>query len=508
MTGIAGFFNVKELGYQLPIALLVLGGVFVLMGDAFAKGRDRKWLMWLATATTVATMASALLIWSRLDAHGGRVPIFSGMLVADRFSTFLVMVLSAGAALTLLLSSDYLKEHAVDFGEFYSLVLFATAGMVILVMASDLVTIFLGIETMSVAVYVMTGSIRRSRRSAEAALKYFLTGAFATGFLVYGIALVYGAAGTTNLAAIALAGGTLASQPLFIVGEMLLIGAFCFKIAAVPFHMWAPDAYEGAPTPVTAFMAAGVKAAAFAAMLRLFLTAFGGDVLPFGRMGWATILGIIAAVTMTVGNLAALKQDNVKRMLAYSSISHAGYLLVGLVAAGVGGAATRHAAVSSTLFYLLAYTFTTVGAFGVVAWLGRKNDERLMVDDWAGLAARHPLAAFSMTLFLLSLGGMPPLAGFFGKFYIFRAAMDTPGDQLTWLVVIAALNSVVSIYYYLRLVVAMYFRDPTRECRPLGGTAITLSLTLAALFVIEMGLLPGRWLDWAAKAAQSLVGAP
>jgi len=314
--------------------------------------------------------------------------------------------------------------------------------------------------------------------------------------------------GTTSLAGIRAAAAGVSSQPLFLIGELMLIVALGFKVAAVPFHMWAPDAYEGAPTPVTAFMAAGVKAAGFTAVLRLFLTAFGGDVLPFGRMGWGSILAVLAAATMTLGNIAALRQENVKRLLAYSSIAHAGYLLIGVVAAGVGAADTARPALG---FYLLAYTFTTIGAFGVVAWIGSRNDERLLVDDWAGLAARHPGAALGMTVFLLSLGGMPPTAGFFGKFYVFRAAMQTYDDQLLWLVVVGVLNSVVSVAYYLRIVMAMYFREPTRELAPLGRPAVALNLALVvcALFVLEMGLLPGYWLSLAGSSVMSeLTGLP
>jgi NADH-quinone oxidoreductase subunit N len=506
IEGLGGGFQPKALAYQLPLLLLVLGGVAVLLFDAFAKGASRRWLMYVAAATCVGALAGAIAIWDRLGVHHGVISMYGGMLIADRYSTFFIIVFIAAAFLTLLLSSDFLREHAVEFGEYYALVLLSTAGMVMLAMAGDLVTVFLGIETMSVGVYVLTGSFRKSKRSTEAALKYFMTGAFATGFLFYGIALVYGMAGTTNLHEIAKASTELSSRPAFLFGEFMLIVAFGFKIAAVPFHMWAPDAYEGAPTPVTAFMSAGVKAAAFAAMLRIFLISFGGTILPFGRMGWGSTLGVIAAITMTLGNVAALRQENVKRLLAYSSISHAGYLLIGLVAAGVGEGAAQGAAVSAMLYYLLAYTFTTVGAFGVIAWLGSRGDERLMIDDWAGLASRYPGAALAMTIFMLSLGGMPPMAGFFGKFYVFRAAMQSHNDQLLWLVVVAVLNSVVSIFYYLRIVMAMYFREPAREPKPLRSVPVGVALVVAALFVVEMGVLPSKWLTLATKSALSLIG--
>jgi NADH-quinone oxidoreductase subunit N len=270
--------------------------------------------------------------------------------------------------------------------------------------------------------------------------------------------------------------------------------------------MWAPDAYEGAPTPVTGYMAAAVKAAGVAGVLRLFLTAFGGDVLPFGRLGWTSIFAVLAVLTMTVGNVAALRQENVKRLLAYSSIAHAGYLMIGIVAAGMGSEVD--VARPAILYYLLAYTFTTLGAFGVLAWIGRKGDERLLVDDWAGLAARHPAAALAMTIFLLSLGGIPPTAGFFGKFYVFRAAM-TQDSQLLWLVVAGVINSVISIYYYLRIVMAMYFREPAREHAPLRSASIAVALTTCAVLVLAMGLLPGSWLGIARSSVMlALPGQP
>jgi NADH-quinone oxidoreductase subunit N len=265
-------------------------------------------------------------------------------------------------------------------------------------------------------------------------------------------------------------------------------------VAAAPFHMCAPDAYEGAPTPVTAFMAAAVKAAAFTAVLRVFLTALDVPELRNGTMSWVYVLSGLAILTMTVGNVAALRQENIKRLLAYSSVAHAGYLLVGVVAAGTVGAEGR----AAVLYYLLAYTFTTIGAFGMVAWIGRRGDERLLLDDWSGLASRHPAAALAMTVFLLSLGGIPPTAGFFGKFYIFKAALGNP--ELLPLVIIAVLNSVVSIYYYLRVVMAMYFREPTREPAPLHSASAVVALVVAVFFVLQMGLQPGRYLEYAAKS--------
>jgi NADH-quinone oxidoreductase subunit N len=312
--------------------------------------------------------------------------------------------------------------------------------------------LLIGIETMSLAAYALVACRYGSGRGAEGALKYFLMGALATGFFVYGMALVYGTTGgELSFAGIASRASVAGNNPLFIIGVCLLLAALLFKVGAVPFHMWLPDAYEGAPTPVTGYMAAGIKAAAFAALLRLFGSAFAAPEVALGHAGWSRLLGLVAFATMTLGNLAAIRQDSVKRMLAYSSIAHAGYLLVGMAAVGFGIADARPALV----FYLAAYACTTLGAFTVAGWVGSKNDECPAVDDWAGLARRRPALALVMTLFLLSLAGVPPTGGFFAKFYLFRAAVERP--ELIWLVVAGVLNSVISVYYYLRIVVAMYF---------------------------------------------------
>jgi NADH-quinone oxidoreductase subunit N len=356
--------------------------------------------------------------------------------------------------------------------------------------ASNLITVFLGIETMSIGVYVMVAMRRRSRRGNEAAMKYFLIGAFATGFLMYGMALLYGASGTLSLVRMQGALANTANPGLVIAGAFLLGVAFGFKVAAVPFHMWAPDAYEGAPTPVTAFMAAGVKAAAVAAMIRIFGVALGGDVLPFGALGWASPMVVIAAVTITIGNIGAIRQENVKRMLAYSSISHGGVLMVGLCALGLGSPTGLPAIV----YYLIGYSLATLGAFAIVAYVGSKGRERLLVDDWAGLAAQHPAAALAMVVCLLSFGGMPPTAGFLGKFYIFKSAMDVYDGQLLWLVIVGVVNSAISIYYYLRIVTAMYFREANTPFTVTRSAGLTFVMALMAILVIVVGIMPGWWL--------------
>jgi NADH-quinone oxidoreductase subunit N len=275
-----------------------------------------------------------------------------------------------------------------------------------------------------------------------------------------------------------------------IAGSFLLVVAFGFKVAAVPFHMWAPDAYEGAPTPVTAFMAAAVKAAAIAAMIRVFGVALGGDVLPFGTLGWVSPLVVIAGITITIGNITAVRQDNIKRMLAYSSISHAGVLLVGLSSLGLGSSSAQ----SALVYYLIAYSATTMGAFAVVAYVGSKSRERLLVDDWAGLATDHPAAALAMTVCLLSLGGVPPTGGFFGKFYIFKSAMDVYNGQLLWVVILGVINSAISIYYYLRIVTAMYFREPSQPFTPTRSPGLVFVIAIIPIIILELGIMPGWWL--------------
>ena len=481
----------SQLFYQAPLLVCVVGAALMLVAEAFSRTASKRWVQKLSILISLVGLFVTYVVWQDVAANGSRI-LFDGMLVADKLGLFLTFIFFATALLITLISAEFFEEHAVLYGELYPLILFTTAGMIMVATAGDLVILLLGIETMSIGAYVLTGSFRRAKRSTEAAMKYFLTGAFASAFLVYGIALVYGATGTTNLVEIQKA-ATTQTGALLVVGQFFLVVAVGFKIAAVPFHMWAPDAYEGAPTPVTAFMAAGIKAAGVVAIVRLFLVAFGGDVMPYGRVGWTSIFSVLAVLTMTLGNLAALRQENVKRMLAYSSIAHAGYLLIGVVASPM-----TPDAVPALLFYLAAYTFTTIGTFGVVAWIGRKGDERTLVDDWAGLGAKHPAAALAMTVFLLSLAGFPPTAGFFGKFYVFKAAMEN--DQLLWLVVAAIGNSLISVFYYLRLLVAMYFREPGREFTPLRSSTLTIGLVLCAIAVLGMGLFPSTWLGLAQAA--------
>jgi NADH-quinone oxidoreductase subunit N len=476
--------------------LLVALGCVLIIAETFVRGTSRAGLAWLGVAACVGALALLVAQWPDAATPASH---FNGMLVVDRMSLYLDAAFALAALLTLLFAPSYLKEQGFEFGEFYALVLFGAAGMMMVVHATHFVSLLIGIETMSIAAYVLTGSWRRSLRSAEGAIKYFLMGAFATGFLVYGMAMVYGTTGgALGYGEIAGKVASASKTPLFYLGEYFILIALAFKVAAVPFHMWAPDTYEGAPTPVTGFMAAGVKAAAFGGIVRLMSEAFSSPLLVFDNTGWASILSVLAALTMTIGNLAALRQENIKRLLAYSSIAHAGYLLIGVVAAGLGVPSAKPA----VLFYLLGYTFTTLGAFGVVSWIGNRKDERLLVDDWAGVGAARPAVALAMTIFLLSLGGVPPTGGFFGKFYLFKAAMESP--QLTWLVVVGVLNSVVSIYYYLRIVVAMYFKDAARPLAPTDATSVRVGLLITAIAVVLLGVFPGTFVDWAAPAVIAL----
>ena len=477
-----------DLIYAAPFLVLALSGILLVLAEAFFVGRDRTALVALTVAGGLATIAVSVGLYRHMGPNSARL-LFSEMLVADRTGYVLCALFGGVAALCALLAPSHQRAHGWVIGEYYGILLLAASGMVLLAMAANLATLFLGVETMSIGVYVMTALRRRSRRGNEAAMKYFLMGAFSTAFLLYGMALVYGAVGTTSLVAIQgrLVSGNLG---LLTVGMFLMIAAFAFKVAAVPFHMWAPDAYEGAPTPVTAFMAAAVKAAAVAAMMRLFAQFMGGDRLPYGVLGWASPLVVLAAITITVGNIAAIRQDNIKRMLAYSSISHGGILLVGLCAIGLGSPTGK----SALIYYLIAYSLTTIGAFAVVAFVGNRQNERLDIDDWAGLGARHPAAALAMTVCLLSLGGLPPTGGFFAKFYVFKSAMDAQDQQLLWLTAIGVVNSAISIFYYLRIVTAMYFKDARTEIVPTKAASLAFVMAVCPLLLIEMGIFPGWWL--------------
>ena len=427
----------------LPALIVAATAMLVMAADLVIHGPDRDALAVLGMLGLAASAAAAIWLWAAGGPPGG----FQDTLRADRYALFFAVLIAAGSLLTLLMSIDFLREQPIAAGEYHTLVLLSTSGMIFLAAANDLIVLFLALEIMSVAVYVLAGLLRREVRSTEAALKYVLLGAFATGFLLYGIAFFYGATGSTRLDVIAQAVARDGLRPFTVLGIALVLVGLGFKVALIPFHVWTPDVYEGAPTAVSAFMAVGVKVAAFAALARVFMAAL-GDV----AASWAGLLWVLAALTMTVGNVTAVMQRSVKRMLAYSSIAHAGYALVGVVAATRDGGA-------ALLFYLATYVFMTLGAFAVLIALGRRGEPNEDLADWAGVGFRHPVLGLSMAVFMLSLAGIPPTAGFAGKFYLFSAAVDA---GYVGLAVVGVLNSLVSVYYYLGVLVSMYMAEGTR----------------------------------------------
>jgi NADH-quinone oxidoreductase subunit N len=475
-----------ELGALVPTLIILGAGVLVLILDLLPPRGSKQHLGGVALAGIVAALLASLAQWGR----GARA--FRDMVLLDDYALFLHVVICYAAALAVLLSIDYLRRNGIESGEYYALVLLSTSGMLLLASAGDLLVVFLGIELMSLPLYVLAGLFKTRLAAGEASLKYFLLGAFATAFLLYGIALIYGATGATNLDRIAAAAAGRPVDLLVTVALGLLLVGLGFKISAVPFHMWAPDVYEGAPTSITALIATGSKAAAFGALIRVLMVA-----LKAAQPDWTVLLWGVAAVTMTVGNVVAIAQSNLKRMLAYSSVAHVGYMLVGLVAGGVPGA-------GAVLYYLLAYTFTTAGAFGAILMMERDGEEEAVdVRDYAGLARRHPLLAATLTLYLLSLVGIPPLAGFVGKFYLFGSAVRA---GYLWLTVVAVLNSAIAAYYYLRVIVYMYMREPDAAGARLAPTfAGGLALAIAAAGIVVLGLAPGPFIDLAQAAVAPLM---
>ncbi len=489
-------FDWSTISVVVPEIVVLVTALLVMVVDLWLPKDRKSPLAWLGLAGVLLAAGISYYMWD------GITRSLHGMLVADGYALFLNLVILAVAGLAILLSLDYAGRKGIAQGEFYTLLLLSSAGMMLMAAATDLMTIFLALEILSIALYVLVGLNRAKRRSAEAALKYLLLGAFASGFLLYGMALIYGQAGTTSLAGVrAYATGLGDSAPaLLTVGMGLMIVGFGFKLALVPFQMWAPDVYEGAPTPVTAFMSVGAKVAGFAALGRVVLVALGNL-----QGAWVWVLAVLAAVTMTVGNLAALRQTNLKRMLAYSSIAHAGYVLVGVAAGSELGT-------SGVLFYLFAYAFMNVAAFAVIIAVGRLRDapgDGEPLEAFAGLAARKPGLAIAMALSLLSLAGVPPLAGFLGKLAVFSAAVQA---DLTWLAIAGVVNSVVSAYYYLRVVGTMV-RENAPTLSPdeqKTGSPICLALQagigLASLAIVVLGIWPAPLMNLARTAASALLG--
>jgi NADH-quinone oxidoreductase subunit N len=480
-----------------PLAVVGVGALLLMLAEALSKRGGG-----LAIGAAIVLLTGAVFsggLWligvENLPDSASLAP----WLIVDRFTLFFDMILCIGGALAALLAGGYLPEHRLERGEFYALILFATFGAMTLAAAGDALTLFLGLETMSIGSYALTAFRRASPRSAEGALKYFLLGSFAAAVLLYGFALLYGATGHTDLAGLGAAAKTgAANNPMLLLGAALVLVGIVFKVSAVPFHAWTPDAYEGAPTPATTFMAVAVKAGAFAMLLRVLLLSFGSDTWTSWAGGWPPVVATLAALTMTVANLIAGRQESVKRMLAYSSIAHAGYALVGVTAmmrdpVKAGG---------SVLFYLLAYAVSTAGAFGTLILCGSRGREAVSYEDLSGLGKRHPAAALAFSVFLVSLAGIPPTAGFFGKWLVFRAAID---EGLYALAILAFVNSVLGAYYYLRVLVYMYMREPAAGAPvavPMRSGYVNAALIVSAVLVLVLGLAPSPYVDMAIQAAK------
>lgn len=469
----------------LPEIILTLAGTLIMILEGMRGPNESKVVTGLTFGALIAALFGAVI------ANSSPGFAFHNMLIVDGFGTFFRVLVIGVGLLAFLTCGSYLRREKADSGEFYGLLLFSIVGQCVMATANDLMLIFIGLEISSIATYIMAGYLREDRRNNEAALKYFLLGSFATAFFLYGIAWIYGITGSTNLLEI----GRLLATPSVSI-SMSLAGAsaalmfvgFAFKISAAPFQIWAPDVYQGAPSPVAAFMSAGPKAAAFAILLRVFMTAFA----PLAPR-WEPIFWICALLTMTIGNFAALVQNNIKRLLAYSSIAHAGYILVAVTA-------NNQVGVQAAMFYLASYAFMNLGAFAVVTHFAGRSERYLRVDDMAGLGYRRPLMAGMFTFFLLSLIGVPVTGGFFGKFYVFKAALDA---NLVWLTVLGLLNSAVAAYYYLRIIVVMYMKEPGEAMDSLqpAGLGIRTALWASTVGTFILGVFPGFVLNFAGRSA-------
>jgi NADH-quinone oxidoreductase subunit N len=469
----------------LPEITLVVFGTLLMILEGLAGESHRRNLAGLTMLALVAALAATWAAWTDPG------PAFQGMILVDGFGTFFRVLVIVVGMLAVLCSGAYLNREKADSGEYYALIVFSLAGQSIMATANELIMVFIGLEISSIATYVLAGYLRDDKRNNEAAIKYFLLGSFATAFLLYGVAWVYGVTGTTNLEGIR----TFFSNPdsqysMLLAGASaaLMFVGFAFKVSAAPFQVWAPDVYQGAPAPVTMFMSAGPKAAAFAVFLRVYMTAYGGMAERWENFVWASALA-----TMIIGNFAALTQSNIKRVLAYSSIAHAGYVMVAVTAHSQIG-------VAAAMFYLAAYAFMNAGAFAIVTHIARAGERFVHVDDFAGLARRQPVTAALFCLFLFSLIGVPLTGGFLGKFYIFRAALDA---DLIWLTVLGLLNSAVAAYYYLRIIDVMYFHEPdwTVEAPAPVTPGVGLAMWGAALATLALGIFPSRILEFAGRSA-------
>jgi NADH-quinone oxidoreductase subunit N len=466
--------NIQEFYNILPL-IIIGGGILISLVIEMYYSRSEIILPWFSIIVFIAagfyslsTVNNISVVFQNMLATGGDVNIF-------------YFIFTFGAALICLLSIDYLKKYGAYFGEFYILLQTSVLGMMFMAGAKDLFMIFLGLELMSISFYALAGINRKSLKANEASLKYFLLGAFATGFIVYGIALIYGTAQSTSIEVIVGRFEDLSHNLLFITGVLLFLIGFSFKIAAFPFHMWVPDVYEGSSTTVAGLFSTGGKAAAFAAIIVTLSSIFNG----IDHNIFEPYLAVIAVFSMLFGSIVAISQNNVKRMLAYSSIAHAGYMLIGLAAGNYEG-------IAGIIFYLAAYTFMNLGAFGVVSIIEGKNETNLTFDSYSGLASRQPLLAALLSLFMFSLAGIPPFAGFFGKYYVFIAAIKA---HLTWLAIIGVISSAISVYFYLRIVVLMYFREPEVDVKVEESNFGLLAVMISVLLVIIIGIAPGSLID-------------
>src|SRR5438128_2725608 len=472
------FFQIQDIGAITPELELVAFGMFLLIFDLLIPDKRKLGLI------ALGGIAISGLFLFRL--RNTDFSAYGGLFVLDHFSMFFKLVFLIAAALSIAISLKYLDIERENHGEYYALILFATVGMMFMAGAVDLVTLYIGLETMAIATYILVGFLRSNQRSNEASMKYFLLGAFSSGILLYGMSLLYGLSGSTRFVDIAEAlSRRPITDPISLMAMITLSAGMFFKIAAVPFHQWTPDAYEGAPTSITAFMSVAVKAASFAMMVRIFMVA----IYPL-RPQWVVIMAAVSVMTMTIGNIAAITQSNVKRLLAYSSISHAGYVLIGLIAGNETG-------LTAVSLYLLIYTFTNIGVWAVIVALRRKDVIGDHIDDMAGLYYKHPYVAVLMLIFLLSLAGIPPTAGFIGKYYLFAAAIQTCHNTLA---VIAVLHAAISIYFYFRIVVSMFMREATEKTGLVYAPGLTMTLGVAIIFTMLIGIYPDPFIAMARHA--------
>ena len=469
-------FQFPDLTPMMPELVMIALALAVLLLDLVIKKKE-----------VIALITMAGVAFASLTLFGPSGSTFGTMYIADGYSTFFKIIFFINVILTVLISIKYIAIERVNYGEYYSLILFSTIGMMIMASAGDLIVLYLGLELMALSTYVLAGFIRHDIKSNEAALKYFLLGAFSSAFLLYGISLIYGLTGTTDLQTIAsfIAESGLTGNFSLLLSVIFFVVAFGFKIAAAPFHMWAPDVYEGAPTSITAFMSVGPKAAGFAVLGRVFMVAFVSV-----KVDWAMILIPLAILTMAIGNIVALSQTNIKRMLAYSSIAHAGYALLGIITANNDGLA-------SMMNYLMIYAFMNIGAFAVIIMLRSEGFKGDNISDYEGLSKTHPLAALLMLIFMFSLTGIPPTAGFIGKLYIFMSAINA---GYTWLVVVAVIFSAISAYFYLRIIMYMYMREPKTTVTLTTSFSNGVALAVTAVAVLAIGIMPTQLLEFA-KAA-------